>query len=274
MPWRALLARALNASDLNRFLGANRADADAVWLEDEDVIRALRTVAGSLHQQTLTPWGYDQGLHELGKRRRRSRHHTPIWLPSSLQVVGYCGTWAAALRLAGLKPTRGPGMRNGLAVIDALDLCISAHGALPSQRELAAFATAQRIAVARRNGTWAECVAQVRMKRAARGENTPAALPRRDPRRPDYTHVFEHIANDPTLPRKVKKRWSEPECIEWLIRFITELPPGRSPSYNAYKGFSERHPDAPWPRSFERYGGFTVLREKAQRELRRRQRAA
>jgi hypothetical protein len=59
-----------------------------------------------------------------------------------------------------------------------------------------------------------------------------------------------------------------------LICFLTELPPGRSPNYGAYKGFNERHPEAPWPRSFERYGGFSVLREEAQRELRRRRRAA
>jgi hypothetical protein len=55
LPWRVLLSRALAANDINRFLGANHADDDADWLEDEDIIRALRSVASYLHQPLLTP---------------------------------------------------------------------------------------------------------------------------------------------------------------------------------------------------------------------------
>ncbi|MGA2929020.1 MAG: hypothetical protein ABSG43_24135 [Solirubrobacteraceae bacterium] len=41
-----------------------------------------------------------------------------------------------------------------------------------------------------------------------------------------------------------------------------------------FRSAYDRHPEAPWPRSFERYGGFSVLREEARRELRRRHQAA
>ncbi len=271
--WRLLLPRALNANYINRFLGANRADADADLLEDEDIIRALRTIASYLGKPTVTPWSYDQAVHLLLRRQRpASRHRTPVWMPSSVQIVSYCQTWAAALKLARLEPTRGPGMRNGLPVLDALDLCITAHGALPSHRELTTFATANNFAMSRRTQPWASYVEQVKARRAERGDETPEPLPVRHPRRPDYMRVFEHIAGDPDLPHKVKKDWSEAECIQGLIRFLIELPPGRGPNYNAYKGYCADRPDVPWPRSFERYGGFTVLRATAQRELRRRRR--
>ncbi len=144
--WQLLLPRALNANDINRFLGANRADADADLLEDEDIIRALRTIASYLGKPTITPWSYDQAVHVLLRRNRpTSRHRTPVWMPSSVQIITYCQTWAAALKLASLQPTRRPGMRNGLPVLDALDLCITAHGALPSHRELTTFATANKL---------------------------------------------------------------------------------------------------------------------------------
>jgi hypothetical protein len=100
LPWQVLLPRALNARDLNRFLGANRAEEDADWLDNEELTRALRTVASVLRQPTLTPWGYDRAVHELLSRKRRAwRHRAPPRLPSSVQIITYCKTWAAALKL-------------------------------------------------------------------------------------------------------------------------------------------------------------------------------
>jgi len=141
-------------------------------------------------------------------------------------------------------PSRWTWQRDGLDVVEALDLCITTHGCLPTRTELEAFARANRFAM------------------NTRGEPTPASAPPKA-ERPNYPQAFEHIVNDTKLPHAVKKRWSKPRCLEWLIEFLLWLPPALPPTSDTYKGFSEARPGAPWLRSFERYGGFTALRTEA-----------
>ena len=162
LSWPRILELALGDPQHQRDTNRARRAQDPTTVPLTVAVFALLTVGRERRKPRLTPLEYDQTRRELIAQRRRTRAGAePIKqaLPTSNQIITTCGSWDAALSLAGLPQQDDPAHgKRGVSVEDAFVLYYAATGNLPaSRKELAAFAKARNFSLATMRGhTWPE----------------------------------------------------------------------------------------------------------------------
>jgi hypothetical protein len=265
-PWGEVLTIAhAPENKRSRLLGSKDKEPEQDWLTDEYAAYVLGTVARRLGKDTVTPGDYRvERERMLADDRRRWLHGAKRLLPNDDQIRTACGSWDAALVLAGLK--RGPGLgghkrRRVPTLVDLLERCHTAHGTLPTQRELEAFA-AHGLDVpfpTMKGKKWSVAVADWRAQRAARGLTSPDALPPRA-ERPDYT-----LKVDGALPgeRRQLPRTRE-ECVDAVERYVAQLPrdakgrPGKA-TKRGYDDWAREQGGTPRASIFDDHNGWSSV---------------
>lgn len=237
---------------------------------ERDVMEAVRAVAAFLGQNGLRPGEYADGRIGLLARDTTGR----LRLPTLRQLHYYGGgDWNGLLAGAGLRREPVEPIR-GLTAAEALDACVSAHGTLPTRRELRLFVRANRLSVV--DGTTmrtgAAEHAELRRRRAARGLTTPDAPPPLD-KRPDYGSAVRPEAIPADLRRAALHRHTHASALTAMHSFLDELPDELTPVAAIYDEFALRTQGAPGQGALVRLAGFGPTRDTALRERVTRRRA-
>jgi hypothetical protein len=131
---------------------AGLARRPAASLTDEQVIFALRAIAGKLTRRSYATHEYDRFLERWRVEEERAGRGSNAALermPNSDQIITYCGSWANAMRLAGLEPPdENDGRQQGCPVPDAIAYHFAQRGYLPTRKQLEKFATDQSFSLA------------------------------------------------------------------------------------------------------------------------------
>jgi hypothetical protein len=267
MPWRAvlLLAHAPARTHAHR-LGRIQTEPEHDWLTDDLIAFALRLVALRLDVASVSPVQYRTERAKLLRDDHAAYlHGRQLRLPSEDQIrVAMDGDWNAALALAHLasRPHRGDQGRGKYApsTADVLDRAYAAHGTELTSKEIWSFVKANGIPYGRERGRlWAECVAEWKQQRAARGLEVPIGPPPLD-QRPDY-------ARDVGAARPHENRrqdWSDiTDCLPYVIAYLEQLPNGARSTKRDYQAWARKYPGAPSPSSFDWHGGWGRVRDLA-----------
>lgn len=213
---------------------------------ERDATEAVRAAAAFLRQDSVNPGEYAYARVALQARDPTGRTR----LPTLRQLMYYGGgkwnlggTWDRLLDSASL--ARGRTEVQPLTVAEALDACVSAHGTLPTKRELRRFVRANRLRVG--DGTvtrhGAEEHHDLRQRRAARGLTTPEAPPPLA-ERPDYDTPVP-TDSIPVELRRISQRSAQyrhrPESARRTMRaFLDQLPDELTPVAMIYNEFALR----------------------------------
>lgn len=263
--WPDLIALAFDpARDIDKALG-KRLGAEEEPATLAAIAEALKTVAFELDKKTLTPLDYSnerERLYLQATRARRARLH----LPSVGQILYAAASWDEALAEAGLAPRPAvAGVGPGLAIVDALELCLEAHGALPSLKELEVFAAANNFSLANRErgqGGVSTYLAELTLRRSAWGKWTPTKMPKLKDR-PDYAQPMPGLAVDARAPRR--RRWTRAECLDALARLLVEWPSDKRLTQRAYQQAVRGRRDLPPLVSVQQHGPLREMLAEARK---------
>jgi hypothetical protein len=271
MPWRevVLLAHAPSSTHAHR-LGRAQTELAHDWLTHDLIAFALRLVALHLDAQSVSPVQYRTERAKLLREDHAAYlHGRQLRLPSEDQIrVAMDGDWDAALALADLvpRPPRGDQGRGKRAPTTAqvLDRAYEAHGTELTSKEIWVFVAANGIPYGRERGRlWAECVAEWKQQRAARGFDVPDGPPPLD-ERPDYSRAVGAALSGESR----RQDWSNVEdCLPYVIAYLAQLRAGERSTKRGYQEWAREHPDAPSSSSFDRYGGWEGVRGAAQERM-------
>jgi hypothetical protein len=252
LSWAEVLALALGGGDVDKALGRRFGEDEDPYLDGDDVRTALRTVALRLNKSRLTAAQY------VAERERILARRSPgseFYLPNRNQVERIAGSWDEALAIAGLGPKPRQAQRSGLAIVDALELVLEAHGCLPTRPELDRFVSANGLALARRDKPWAHYLAELRRRRSEWGRWTPASPPALE-LRPDYTTPVRLPAD---LPKRQKRGWAREECIAALVSLLNELPAKTRLTMRIYQTSANGRRDLPGLHALQRHAPFSEM---------------
>jgi hypothetical protein len=186
-------------------------------------------------------------------------------LPTSAQLIKLAqGSWSDVQALAELRP-RKRGRKPGLPLGDAIEQCLHAHGALPTRRELHAFANANRISIARHERAYPDAIERLRARRARHGRWTPPGPPPAA-QRPDYTRTLQHGGGR----RQGRQKWTREDCIQALCAFLAWLSanePRATPTQSRYNAWSAKRPAQPWGKTIINHRGWNPLLAEARHRL-------
>ncbi len=243
-------------------------EAPLGWLHDDYVAFALRAVALRLETRTLSISEYRvERERMLAADRARWLHGRQLRLPGDEQVITHVGSWAAALRLAGLGAA--PASKGDQPVVPPLVEVIerfhASYGTRPTFLALEAFAAGNGIPLPLKKGpTLNEALAEWQEGRAAQGL-PPAAEPPPVRERPDYRrNVGAARLGEYRLPA----RRSLEDCIESMQRYLEGLPATARSTQRSYRDWARRQPGAPGAATIGRHGGFELVRGLAQERMR------
>jgi hypothetical protein len=234
------------------------------FMEDRHVRHALQRVARHLDRDTLGPSDYATGRDALLASLRRRRGGELVDLPTFGQVL-YATGWANALRLAGLgspplEETHADQL--GVPVEDAIEMCLHAHGALPTRNDLLRFRRTNGFRMADTRPPYAAYVEALTERRRAQGLWTPPGYPPFGGR-PDYTQLVAGLCAPPGR----RYRWDdEAELLEAMIAFLDWIGPRRQPTKLTYAEYHRKHPGTPSESIWRQHGGWRAIRDRAQRE--------
>jgi len=262
LPWAELLAFAFGSrGKLDLMVGRRYGEREQPWLNSDDVRVALLTVARRLGKDTLAPVDYRRERTRMLEKARLSwRHRVEPVLPTEGQIERAAGSWNEALELAGLAARRHAS-HAGVLIVEALELALEAHGALPSKRQLATFARANDISLALLRRPWDDYLAELRESRDARGKWTPPGLtPFRD--RPDYSRPVEG-GLAVLAPRQ--RHWTRDQCLAALRGWLDELPATTRPTQRAYQDSRRERPDLPALSTIQQGGTWSAMVAEARR---------
>lgn len=258
LPWAELLELVLQGHNLDQSIGRLYGEEDDPLLGEAAIRTALKTVALRLGKKTLRPAEYrEERQRMLDKARLSWLHGVEPVVPSEGQVIRVAGSWDQALEIAGLalRPP-DPGGQKGMAIVDALELCLETFGCLPTSHELERFGKTNGISLARRNERWGFYLTALRQRRQDWGRWTPASPPPLN-QRPDYTKPVPGLAvAEP--PRRRKMRWTKQECVDALVRLMVERP-GQKLTQRAYQSASRGRDDLPSLSSLQEHDSFSAL---------------
>ncbi len=264
MPWREILALAHEPAHTHAHrLGRIHTEPEHDWLTDELIAFALQFVALRLGLASVSPVQYRTEREKLLRDDRAAyRHGGQLRLPSENQIrVAMDGDWDAALALAHLapRPERGDQGRGKYAptTAEVLERAFEAHGTELTSKEIWVFVKANGMPYGRERGRlWAECVAEWKQQRAARGLAVPAGPPPLD-QRPDYGKRV-----GAARPHEQRRRdWSNIEdCLPHVVAYLEQLPSGARSSKRSYQEWTREHPDAPSSSTFDQHGGWESVR--------------
>jgi hypothetical protein len=271
--WRQIVAIALVTEKAQHKVVGGLMKTEEVELSEEEAVEALELVARRLGVRTLSRNAYELGRGEIERGSRARRPGAHVFLPNEHQIATAFGgrndSWKKAIDASGLERPPSSTVQRGADPLDALDWALEVHGCLLTHGELAVFARAEGFQLAKIALPMAEYRARLRERRAARGLATPDAPPP-PAGRPDYSQPSgRELPPALQTARPKKYDWTEADCVEAFVRFLDDPDRGAKVSRRVYLAWVAKHPGEPWPSSFERYGGFAAIREKAQRWRRR-----
>jgi hypothetical protein len=282
--WRDLVALSLMERSARARTLAHRSDAqEAGWFTHEQAEFALRLVCRRLGGVAdFNPGDYRREREALAEGGRASAA-MPWSLPTENQIVALFGSWEEALTAAELQAEPQAALPNTPAdtgaagrtrnaipsaptptIIEVLDRCYEAHGTQPTFGELALFARANGIPFPRKDvgRPWDDYLDEWKRNRRAQGLQAPERPPaKRD--RPDY-------GQDVGAARPGERRltgWTDELIVEWVGRFLDQLPRDRRPTERAYADWTAGMPGAPGQSTLQRYGGFAHFMDQARRSL-------
>ena len=268
--WRDVLDVALARSQnfQGKSIGRRARVEHAPWIGADDVRVSLRLVADACGQSTLSRSDYAAERERMRDEAARARRHyvePPLLTDAEIRRVTGC--WNEALAIAGLE-ARPRGNDRGLPFVDAIELCLEAHGALPDRDDFRAFAKANRIRIEHQGDRrWSDLVASLRRRREREGKWTPPA-PLERALRPDFT---EPVALEVSAPEPLPTRapWTREECLEALAELLREL--GES-TYLTQKLYLEtcrkrQTRSLPGYGTLQRFGKFNALVAEARERL-------
>jgi hypothetical protein len=248
----------------------------ASYITDRHVFFSLRRVARALNAQSFTDDDYEETREQLvDEDARRWRYGGVLQetLLTKSQVLNYVGhDWNKALKLAGLKPY-AQNVARGMPIREAIHLYVLSTSLMaPSYNELKrmsdelGFALRDQKKELSENGkTWPDHVAEYEAWCAEQGLELPAAKTRQRER-----PVFNPPAGalDGATKKKRRGAWTEPECVAALVEFVDRWPGTIDPSQGQYLNAQKGNREWPPPSTFQKYGGYEAMLEKA-REIRR-----
>lgn len=281
-PWREVLTLAHSSSKTHpASLSGRRGTDDQHWLAGEHITYALKLVARRSQASTLSEAQYDAGREKLLTTQRSSRFRLPtagqICTYTQQELYGtttvgtsFTGTWARALELAELAPSRKPARRQPRTTsvsVEILDQCYDAHGVEPTPERLSAFAREQggTLGVIRNQEVWGKVLATWHASRTKRR----LAVPTEPPPPPTLAKQrfaalgFHQAAQYPTT------KWADQEkCVLALMRYLSQIPKGKYATKKRYERWArEQAEPMPPPGALERHGGWDKLRVIAHRRM-------
>jgi hypothetical protein len=231
----------------------------------EEAAAALALVARRLGVSCVSKRVYVQERNAvLNADKKRWLHGGRVWLPTEGQML-FGRTWAEIETAAGLEHSSGkkitpPDVRTQ-NVLDLIELALETKGALPSKRDLEAFAAASGRQCPRYKMRHPEYIELLRKRRKESGLPTPDRM-LAQAERPDFSVVPEEVV----LVSLRNGVWSRDACVAAFVRALDEA--NGELTQRAYQALSVGRRDLPAAARFEQYGGFGVIRDEA-RALRR-----
>jgi hypothetical protein len=272
LPWRDVLALA-HEPDVRQAhaLGLrSRKWAPEGWLTMERVRFALRLVAGRRQVGTLTMGAYDSERDALLAADARDwLHGRRLRLPDAEAIRLASGGWDAALRLAGLEAcARSPREIRQVILprLDVMDRFCDHYGEQPTKRALEAFARGNSIPMSDENKRpWSETVAEWRQRRRERGLPDPRVTQRKGGRGAKAPNYSANVGAARPHERPHRGKWSDEEaCVEWVARYLANLPPRERSTQAGYRRWASQHPNAPSASRFAQHGGWEAVRRAAE----------
>ena len=262
LPWAEVVARAERSAEaLSRALYARTA---APTLGGDPVARArwaLRSVALQLGTDRMSQADYDRAREAAIAQAPTAQKPG---LPTSNQLIKLSGgSWRGALALADVRPARR-GRKPGIAFVDAIELCLHAHGALPTNAELYAFANANHVSITREK-SFQRAIDELRLRRHREGRWTPPRPPPTESR-PDYGRPLKAG----TGRRVGRQKWTREHCIDALCEFLQWLSahdPHGTPTHTRYNAWTSDRPNRPWGKTIIHHGGWNSLLAEARHRL-------
>lgn len=192
--WRPLLAALFEPDrDVDKFVSHKQRTAVAHGLSDDQVAAALRIVAARLGVTTLRPAQYDAERAELmSENQRRYRHGAALTLATANQIMRAAGDWDRALAVAGLneRPALTGSQPSEVSYHEAVRRFLESQGAMPTSKQLEAFAAAQRFPLPRTPvGGHQQALLDVQAAFAAEHRWAPATIRPRTAGRPTTSRV-------------------------------------------------------------------------------------
>lgn len=262
--WRVVCATALSPdASPSRFAG-RRKGAEERPCSLREAAAALKVVATRRGLNAVSQRAFIEERELLvAADRRRWRHGRRVQLPTVGQMLRG-RTWEEIETAAGLPHAAGGSgsePRDAFQeLLNLIELALQTKGALPTAKELEAFAAASGRSQPRRAKPYADCVSALRERRASRGLWTPSSYPPPE-QRPDFADVPEEIV---TFRRP--RAWTRERCVEALSRALGEI--RGEATLRRYQRVAAGRPDYPAASTFEQFGGYEAIRAEA-RLLRR-----
>lgn len=255
--WPQLLAVLTDERrDLDRTLGQRAGREHIGGFTAAHVALALRDVARSLGQRTLSAREYEDVRVRTVRHARRRR--IAVRMPTVGQIEAAAGGWEQACRIAGLRPGTCHERPGGIAVVDALEIAVDALGVVPSRRQLERLARHNEVALARPTRPRAETIAEVARRRAQRGLSMPGPAV--------GARVEDFEVDVPALrgPRAHHSRWTREQCVAAVAAWLADLAPHERPTQRSYARWWAMHPGRPAASALGRHGGLRRLRQTAE----------
>jgi hypothetical protein len=276
------------------------------WLTEDYIAHCLKSVAHRLGLDFLSWHRYEAGRAQMLKEDRASwLHGGQLLLPTAKQIClalaqkrdrkvrvssvkdkkrsaaqseradrakgarkggpRMADTWREALEIAELKIRSKPGgsTKTSVDAIELFERCYAIYGVQPTAEEAIRFAWANRIPFnARTHAKGA--VERWKRYRRKQGLEVPDRPPPRD-ERPDYTKDVG--AGRPSDPR-AKRSWSNIEdCLDYVVRYLEELPSGAIAARGSYRSWALQQKEAPSDPVFVKHGGWSKVLGLAQAKL-------
>jgi hypothetical protein len=177
------------------------------------VRKALELAAFREPGSLATADAYDAAINEYVAAEARLGR--PDWgFPPSAAISAHYGTWPEVLENFGIERPAPAPRRSVPDPIDVIDSYMTRFGAVPSQRQLYAYAVRERLALGRLPAM-TRMVEKARVRRAARGEASPTEWASMPP------ELLLPPRSDVVSARGTRTR-SREECVASVVRYLRD----------------------------------------------------
>jgi hypothetical protein len=270
------LAHAPPKTQAQRFGGRRRG-----WLTAEHVAYLLRLAAKRLNVNALTEEQYMTEREAItAMSRMHYLHGHRLRLPTVAQITSLMrvelygssapgtyltGTWERALEIAGLDAPKPSAAIKPTPVGDLLDRYAEAHDSEPTSHRLWRFAQEQGLPyVIVSEQSFRRTITYWRKRRRADGHSSL-----RPPEPPTAGENALAYFRAPRKPKKSRKAvWTDPEnCLRAITRYLKQVPAGEHATASGYAAWAKLDGNAPSPTALRKHGGWTKMREIAQKRM-------
>jgi hypothetical protein len=253
--WPLVLELAITAAAKRSRLLGTRVQQPDFRGDDETIRSGLRLVAHRL-KEPLDPLAYDLDRVKIDAERTH-RGRPPLNLPHSQTVIKRLRSWANACASAGVEPARPtpPPLHRARPAVELLDEFVSRTGLLPYRSWFEHWCRAMDIPLGRDARQWDVLVAELRERRAARGEETPHEAASRSSLPP----IPESAPVGRNRRRRAKRRGREEAIASLRLYKKRYLRDGREPRQKHYMLVARKDRDLLTAGVLSRHGRFQDL---------------